>query len=53
MFGDSMLSIIYRHMRDKVIEVWIKLNKEMLNDLNSPPNIIGLIKSRKRDGRRM
>jgi hypothetical protein len=40
-------------MRNEVIEEWIKLNKGKLIDLNSPPNIVGLIKSRKRDRRRM
>jgi hypothetical protein len=40
-------------MRVEIIEEWIKLNKEELNDLNSPPNIVGVIKSTKRDGRCM
>jgi hypothetical protein len=33
-------------MRVKVKGEWIKLYKEELNDLNSPPNTVGIIKSR-------
>jgi hypothetical protein len=48
-----VLSIIYRPIRDEVTEEWIKLRKVELNDLNSPPNIVGVIKPRKRSERRM
>ena len=44
MFGDGVLSIIFRTMRGEVTGEWIKLCKEELNDLNSPPNIVGVIK---------
>ena len=47
MFGDSVLSVIFRSMRDEVTGEWIKLCKEELNDMNSPPNIAGVIKSRR------
>jgi hypothetical protein len=53
MFENSVLSVIYRPMRDEVTGEWIKPYKEELNDLNSPPNIVGVIKSRKRNERRM
>ena len=33
-------------MRGEVTGEWIKLCKEELNDLNSPPNIVGVIESR-------
>jgi len=46
MFGDSVLSVIFRTIRDEVTGEWIKLCKEELNDLNSPPNFVGVIKSR-------
>ena len=48
MFEKSVLSIIYMPMRDEVTGEWIKLYKGKLNDLNSPPNIVGLIKSRRK-----
>jgi hypothetical protein len=35
-------------MRDEVTGEWIKLYKEELNDLNSPPNIVRVIKSRRK-----
>jgi hypothetical protein len=38
MFVKSVLSAIYRPMRDDVTGEWIKLYKEEFNDLNSPPN---------------
>jgi hypothetical protein len=47
MFENSLLSIIFRPMRDEVTGEWIKLYKEELNDLNSSPNIAGVIKSRR------
>jgi hypothetical protein len=53
MFENRVLCIIFMHMRNEVIEEWIKLHKEKLNDLNSSPNVVGVIKSRKRDGRHM
>jgi hypothetical protein len=34
-------------MRDEVTGEWIKLNKEELNDLNSPPNFVGVMKWRR------
>jgi hypothetical protein len=53
MFENSVFCILFRSMRNDVIEEWIQRNKEELNDLKSPPNILGEMKSRKRDGRRM
>jgi hypothetical protein len=47
-FEDSMLNIIYRGMRDEVREEWIKLSKEKLNYLNSPPNFVGVIEWRRK-----
>jgi hypothetical protein len=35
-------------MRDEVTGEWIKLYEEELNDLNSPPNIVGVNKSRRK-----
>jgi len=47
-FEKSVLSILFRSMSDEVTGEWIKLNKEELNDLNSPPNIVGVIESRRK-----
>ena len=44
MFENFVLSVIFRPMRGEVTGEWIKLCKEELNDLNSPPNIVGVIK---------
>jgi hypothetical protein len=35
-------------MRDEVTGEWIKLYEEELNDLNSPPNIVGVNKLRRK-----
>jgi hypothetical protein len=48
MFENSVLRVIYRLMRDEVKGEWIKLYKEGFNDLHSPPNTVGVIKSRKK-----
>jgi len=48
MYDNSVLSIIFKPMRDEVIGEWIKVHKEELNDLNSPPNFVGVIKSRRK-----
>jgi len=40
---NSML-IIFETMLEEVIREWIKLHNEDHNDLNSPPNMIGVIK---------
>ena len=50
-FEKSVLSILFRSMSDEVTGEWIKLNKEELNDLNSPPNIVGVIESRRKKWR--
>jgi len=48
MFENSVLSIIFRPMKDEVTGEWMKSYKEELNDLNSAPNIVGIIKSRRK-----
>ena len=48
MFENSELSITFRPMRGEVTGEWIKLCKEELNDLISLPNIVGVIKSRRK-----
>ena len=48
MLDYSVLSIIFKPMRDEVTVEWIKQYKEELNDLNSPPNFVGIIKSRRK-----
>ena len=46
-FDSSVLSIIYRPMRDEERGEWIKLYKDELNDLTSPPKLEA-IKSRRK-----
>jgi hypothetical protein len=48
MFENSVLSVIYRPKRYEVTGEWIELYKEEFNDLNSPPNNAGVIKSRRK-----
>jgi len=48
MYENSVLSIIFIPMRYDVTIEGIKLCKEKLNDLNSPPNMVGVIKSRRK-----
>ena len=47
MFENSVLRIIFRPKREEVTREWKKLHNEELNDLNYPPNIIQVIKSRR------
>jgi len=42
-----MLIIIFGTLVDEVIGEWIKLHNEELNYLNSPPNMVGIIKFRR------
>ena len=53
LFENSVLSIIYRTMRDEVTGEWINLYNEELIDLNSPVTFVGEFISRTRDGRRV
>jgi len=46
MFEKKVLKKIFGLKRDEVRGKWRKLHKEELNDLNSSPNIIPVIKSR-------
>jgi hypothetical protein len=42
-----MLMRIFGPKRDEVTGEWRKLHNEELHDLNSTPNIVGVIKSRR------
>jgi len=42
-----MLIIIFGTLMDEVTGEWIKLHNEELIDLNSPPNMVGIIKFRR------
>jgi hypothetical protein len=53
MFENRVLRRIFVPKRDEATGKWRKLHNEKLNDLNSSPNIIWLIKSRRMDGRCM
>jgi len=46
-FENSVQIIIFGTMMDEVIGEWIKLHNEELNDPNSPPNMVGVIKFRR------
>ena len=46
-FENSVLRSIFGPGRDVVTGEWRKLHNEEFNDLNSPPNIIRVIKSRR------
>jgi hypothetical protein len=46
-FENTVLKKIFGSMRDEVIRELRKLHNEELNDLNSSPNIIRVIKSRR------
>jgi len=46
-FDSRVLRRILRPKRDKVTGEWRKLYNEVLNDLNSTPNIVWVIKSRR------
>jgi hypothetical protein len=44
---NRVLRIIFGPKRDEVRGEWRKLHNEELHDLNSSPNIVGVIKSRR------
>ena len=46
-FDNRVLGIIFGPKRDDVVRKWRKLDKEELNDLNSSPNIVRVIRSRR------
>ena len=48
MFENRVLRRIFGPKRDKVTGEWKKLHNEKLNDLYSSPNIVRVIKSKKR-----
>jgi hypothetical protein len=48
MFENARMSILFSPMRDQITGEWIKLHKEELHDLNSPANIVGGIKWRRK-----
>jgi hypothetical protein len=47
-FENSVLGRIFGSRRDEIAEEWRKLHNEELNDLYSSPNIIRIIKSRRK-----
>ena len=46
-FENRVLRRIFGSKRDEVRWEWIKLHNEELNYLNSPPNMVGIIKFRR------
>jgi hypothetical protein len=46
-FENSVLRIIFGPKKEEVTGEWRKLHNEELNDLNSPSNIIQVIRSRR------
>ena len=50
---NRVLRRVFGPKRDEVTGEWRKLHNEELNDLYCSPNIVRVIKSRKRDGRGM
>jgi len=49
-FENMVLRRIFGPRRDEVTGEWRRLHNEELNDLYSSPNIVRVIKSRRRDG---
>jgi hypothetical protein len=47
-FENLVLKRIFAPRRDEIIEEWRKLHNEGLNDLYSSPNIVRVIKSRRK-----
>jgi len=52
-FGNRVLRRIFGPRRDEVTRKWRRLHNEELIDLYCSPNIVRVIKSRRRNGRRM
>ena len=52
-FEKRVLRRIFGHKRDEVTREWRRLYSEELNDMYSSPNIVRVIKSRKKVGRGM
>jgi hypothetical protein len=52
-FENRVLGRIFEPKRDEVTEVWRKLHNEELHYLYCSPNIVRVIKSKKRKGRGM
>jgi hypothetical protein len=48
MFGNRVLRRIFVPKKDEVTEEWRKLHNEELNDLYNLPNLVRVIKSRRR-----
>jgi hypothetical protein len=46
-FENRVLRRVFGHRRDEVTGEWRKLHNEELNDLNSLPNIVRVVKSRR------
>ena len=47
MFENRVLRRVFVPKRDKVVGEWRKLHNEELSDLNSLPNIVRVVKSRR------
>jgi hypothetical protein len=52
-FEKRVLRRIFGHKRDEVTREWRRLHSEELNDMYCSPNIVLVIKSRKKVGRGM